>query len=116
VPLATLLNNNSFTWIPTIDHSFQALKEVMCTTLVLSVLNFTNNFFLECDSFERGIGAILMKDGQTLAFTRKQLSQQHLGQLIYEKGLFSILHAMDLLPQVFSGATSFILGETKMGD
>jgi hypothetical protein len=34
VPLTSLLKKNYFTWTPKFDHSFQALKEAMCTTPV----------------------------------------------------------------------------------
>jgi hypothetical protein len=95
-PLTALLKNNSFTWTPTTDHSFQALKEAMCTTPVLALPDFTKTFVLECDASGRGIGAVLMQDGRPLAFTNKQLSERHLGQSIYEKEMLAILHAVDL--------------------
>jgi hypothetical protein len=75
MPLTTLLKNNSFTWTPTFYHSFQALKETMCTTPVLSLPDFTKTFFLECDASKKGIGAVLMQDGRPSAFTNKQLSE-----------------------------------------
>jgi hypothetical protein len=95
-PLTALLKNNAFTQTPTTDHSFQALKEVVYTTHVLALPEFTNTFVLECDASRRGIGAVLMQDGWLLAFTRKQLSERHLGQSIYEKEILDILHAVDL--------------------
>jgi hypothetical protein len=95
-PLTTLLKNNYFTWNLAIDQAFQALKVAMCTNLVLALPGFTKTFVLECDASERGIGAILMQEGRPLAFTSKQLSKFHLGQSIYEKEMFFILHAVDL--------------------
>ena len=79
-PLTALLKNNSFTWTPVAYHAFKALKEAMCTTLVLALPNFTKAFVLECDASRRGIGAVLTQDGRPLAFTNKQLSEWHLGQ------------------------------------
>jgi hypothetical protein len=86
-PLTALLKKNAFTWNPTTDHSFQALKEAMCTTPGLSLPDFTKTSFLECDALRRSIGAVLMQYGRPLAFTSKQLSERHLGQSIYEKGI-----------------------------
>jgi hypothetical protein len=70
-PLAALLKNNSFSWTLTADQYFQALKEAMCTTLVLCLRDFTKTFDLECDALGRGIGVFLMQEGRPLAFTRK---------------------------------------------
>jgi hypothetical protein len=67
-----LLKNNSFTWTPTADRAFQALKVAMFTTSVLALPDFTKNFFLECDSFGRGLRVVLMQYGLPLAFTIKQ--------------------------------------------
>jgi hypothetical protein len=94
--LTILLKKNAFSWTPTGDQSFQALKEAMCTTPVMDLPDFTKTFVLECDASRRGIGVVLMQDGQPLAFTSKQLLERHLGQSIYEKEMLAILHATDL--------------------
>jgi hypothetical protein len=95
-PLITMLKKNAFIWTLTSNQSFQALKEAMCTTLFLTLHNFTNTFGLECNAFERGIREVLMQDDRPLAFTSKKLLGRHLGQSIYENEMLSILHAMDL--------------------
>jgi hypothetical protein len=94
--LTSLLKNKSFSWTPTVDHSFQALKDYMCSTPILALPYFTKTFVLECDASGKGIGAILMQYGRPLAFTRKQLFERHLGQSIYEKETLVILHVVGL--------------------
>jgi len=71
VPLTALLKNNALSWTLTIDQSFQALKDVMCTTPVLALPNFIKTFVLECNALGKGIGAVLLQDGQPLVFTCK---------------------------------------------
>jgi hypothetical protein len=94
--LTILLKKNAFSWTPTGDQSFQALKEAMCTTPVMDLPDFTKTFVLDCVASWRGIGVVLMQDGQPLVFTSKQLLERHLGQSIYEKEMLAILHATDL--------------------
>jgi hypothetical protein len=44
-PLTALLKNNSFTWTPAADQTFQTLKIAMCTTLVLSLPDLKKKLF-----------------------------------------------------------------------
>jgi hypothetical protein len=78
-PLSFFLKKNAFTWTSVTDHAFQAWKDAMCMTLILSLPYFTNTFILECDASRKGIGVILMQYGRPLAFTSKQILEQHLG-------------------------------------
>jgi hypothetical protein len=68
----------------------------MCTTTVLALLDSKKTFVLEFDASEKGISTTLMQEGQLVAFTKKQLSEHHLGQSIYEKEFFAIFHVVDL--------------------
>jgi hypothetical protein len=95
-PLTTLLKKNSFTWTLVVAQAFRTLKMAMCTTLVLSLPDFTNTLVLECDASGKGIGVILMQEGQPLAFTSKKLSERNMGKSIYEKEMLVILHVVDL--------------------
>jgi hypothetical protein len=62
-PLTALLKKNSFTWTPTAAQDFQTFKMAMCTTLFLTLPDFTKTFVLECDASGKGIGNVLMYEG-----------------------------------------------------
>jgi hypothetical protein len=95
-PLTSLLENNAFTRTLATESCLPSLKDAMCSTPDLALPDFTKTFILECDAFGKGIGAVLMQDGKPLAFTSKQLSEQHLGQSIYEKEMLAIMYVVDL--------------------
>jgi hypothetical protein len=60
-PLKTFLERNAFIWNYFIEWAFQDLKIAMCTTLVLTLPNFTKTFVSECDASSKGIESILMQ-------------------------------------------------------
>jgi hypothetical protein len=95
-PLTALLKKNSFTWTPTTAQDLKTLKIAMCTTPVLALPDFTKTFVLECDASRKGIGVVLMQEGQPLAFTSKKLSERNIVKSIYEKEMLAIMHVIDL--------------------
>jgi hypothetical protein len=64
VSLTTLLKNESFSWTHETTKYFEKLKEATHTTRVLSMLNFTKTFIVECDALGHDIGAFLMQEGR----------------------------------------------------
>jgi hypothetical protein len=93
-PLMELTKNDSFSWTPEETKSFEQLKEVMCKAPVLTTLDFTKTFIVECDASRNGIGAVLMQEGRPLAFESRPLKGKDLHKPIYEKEMMAILHAL----------------------
>ena len=67
-PLTTLLKKDAFSWTPKETKAFEQLKEVMCKAHVLTTLDLTKTFIVECDALGNGIGVVLMQEGRPLAF------------------------------------------------
>jgi hypothetical protein len=67
-PLMTLTKKDAFSWTPEATKYFEQIKEVMCKTPVLTTLDFTKSFIVECDASRNGIGVVLMKEGRPLDF------------------------------------------------
>jgi hypothetical protein len=83
-PLTNLLKKNAFHWTPIARQAFTYLKQAMCITPVLAVLDFNKKFVVESYAFGIGIGAVLTQDGRPLAFTSQVLCGHNLGRSTYE--------------------------------
>ena len=74
--------------------AFRKLKEAMISPLVLALPNFTQDFVVETDACNTGIGAVLTQRGHPLAYISKALAPKHHGLSVYEKELLAIVHAV----------------------
>lgn len=92
-PLTQLLKKGAFNWDTSADAAFEKLKSAMSTTPVLAMPNFDKPFVVESDASYHGIGAVLMQEGQPIAYLSKALSPKHLGLSTYEKELLEIIMA-----------------------
>ena len=94
-PFTSLLNKNAFSQNEAIEKAFSILKQAMCNTPILAVLDFSKTFVLEYDASGKCLGVILMQEGCSLAFTSKQLRDKKLGKSTYEKEIMAILYAVE---------------------
>lgn len=61
---------------------------------VLALPNFNKPFVIETDASGGGMGAVLMQQGQPIAFMSKALSTQHQALSVYEKELLALVSAV----------------------
>ena len=73
-PLTQLLKKGQFCWDEMVKKAFKELKFTMTITLILVVPNFNELFVLETDVSDGGIGVILSKQSQPVAFLIRALS------------------------------------------
>jgi hypothetical protein len=93
-PLIDLTKHGAFVWIDESQKSFDHMKEVMGTCLVLALTYFTLPFVLECDASGEGIEAVLMQAGHPIVFESRKLSQPERLYFIYDKEMLAIMHAL----------------------
>jgi hypothetical protein len=74
-------------WNPQAEKAFETLKNDMTSTPVLTMPNFQEEFVIESDASDSGIGAVLMQRGHpiAIAYISKALSPKHQGLSTYEK-------------------------------
>lgn len=67
----------------------------MTRTPVLGLPNFSQPFTIETDACNDGIGAVLMQQGQPIAYLSKALGEKHKSLSIYEKEFLALIMAVE---------------------
>ncbi|XP_042958052.1 uncharacterized protein LOC122293563 [Carya illinoinensis] len=74
--------------------AFKKLKEAVTSPPVLRLPDFSKSFTIECDASGIGLGAVLMQEGQPIAFYSKALKGKALLLSTYEKELLALVSAV----------------------
>lgn len=80
---------------PTVQDAFQALKTALVSAPVLAMPDFSQQFVIETDASDKGIGAVLMQQNHPIAFLSKALGPRHQGLSTYEKESLAIMLAVE---------------------
>ena len=94
-PLTQLLKKKQFQWSPEAQSAFELLEQAMTTTHVLALPNFTEQFIVETDASDVGIGPVLKQYGQLVAYLSKALAKHHKNLSIYEKEFLALIMAVE---------------------
>ncbi|GAU36128.1 hypothetical protein TSUD_292880 [Trifolium subterraneum] len=73
-PLTELTKKDNFIWGESAQQAFDQLKTIMTSSPVLTLPNFAETFEIECDAAGRGIGAVLMKHKQPIAYEKELMA------------------------------------------
>uniref|UniRef100_A0A0A9GCH9 Reverse transcriptase domain-containing protein n=1 Tax=Arundo donax TaxID=35708 RepID=A0A0A9GCH9_ARUDO len=84
-----------FVWTTNHSTTFQLLKNSLCTTLVLSLPDFSLPFCIETDACDYRVGAILKLGQHPIAFISKALGPKMRGLSTYKKEYLAILIAVE---------------------
>ncbi|XP_026411164.1 uncharacterized protein LOC113306442 [Papaver somniferum] len=93
-PLTELLKKKKFQWNDSAQAAFQQLKEVVTTTPVLALLDFTKPFELATYACDMSAGAALMQNRRPIAFFSKGMGIRFLDLSTYEKEMMVIVLAV----------------------
>jgi hypothetical protein len=95
-PLTNLLKKGQlFVWHSEHEQAFNALKQALINAPVLALPDFSQQFEIETDASDKGIGAVLHQAGHPIAFVSKALGPRHQALSTYEKECLAILMAVE---------------------
>ncbi|KAK1695372.1 hypothetical protein QYE76_012069 [Lolium multiflorum] len=81
-PLTALLKKGTiFVWTIDTDTAFQTLKKALITAPVLALPRFSEQFVIDTDACDVGIGAVLSQGGHPLAYVPVRVLQQRARQV-----------------------------------
>jgi hypothetical protein len=82
-----LEKNKAFEWTAECQACFEELKKRLTSAPVLVLSDVTKKFDIYCDSSRRGLGCVLMQEGQVVRYASHQLRkhEENCNALIFEK-------------------------------
>ncbi|PKI68240.1 hypothetical protein CRG98_011376 [Punica granatum] len=106
-PLTECMKKDTeFKWSESAQRSFEIIKEKLCATPIIALLDFSKTFEIECDASGVGVGVVLMQDKCLIVYFSEKLSGASLNYLTYDKEFYALIRALEtwehyLLPKEF---------------
>lgn len=97
-PLTSLLkksDSKGWKWPPEAATAFTNLKNALMSAPLLAMSDFDKPFTIDCDASGMGLGAILIQQGQLVAYFSMALSERTLAKFAYEKELMALILAIE---------------------
>ena len=105
-PLRSLEKKNvSWHWDSCHDDAFAKIKKMIVEAPVLKYFDGSLDVTLQCDASMTGLGAVLMQDGQPIAYASKALTETEQRYAQIEKEMLAIVFAAFHFEQYIFGKT-----------
>lgn len=92
--LTRLLVKDQFQWSPEAQLAFETLKDAICTTSFLGLLDFSQPFVVETDASGVGMEVVLTQQNHPIAFFNKPFCTKLLHSSTYVRELATIMVAV----------------------
>ena len=112
-PLTDLLKKDAFQFSKEAHAVFEHLKRAMITTPMLVLHNFDNEFVLETDGSNFGVGVVLIQNEQPISYFSKKLSIRMQQASAYLRELYAITEAVKKWRQYLLGRKFIIQTDLK---
>jgi hypothetical protein len=91
-----LEKGKEFKWTQDCQDSFEELKKRLTIAPVLVLPNLSKKFDIYCDASRRGLGCVLMQDGQVVLYAYHQLRRHEKNYPTHDPELVAVIHALKI--------------------
>ena len=85
-----------FVWDTKCEESFNKLKELLTTALVLRIKDPHRDFVVCTNACNEGLGGVLTQDGHVIAYESRKLKVHEKNYATYDLELAAIIHALKM--------------------
>ncbi|CAA0828817.1 Uncharacterized mitochondrial protein AtMg00860, partial [Striga hermonthica] len=114
LPLSQLKRKSvKFEWTDRCEASFQELKRRLTSAPVLTIPDPSRSFTIFSDASRQGLGCVLMKDGQVVAYASRQLKPHEQNYPTHDLELAAVVHALKIWRHYLYGGRCEIFTDHK---
>jgi hypothetical protein len=91
-----LEKSKAFEWTSGCQASFEELRKRLTSAPVLVLPDLTKKFDIYCDASRRGLGCVLMQEGQVVCYACRQLRKHEENYPTHDLELAAVVHALKI--------------------
>jgi hypothetical protein len=91
-----LEKNKAFVWTAECQASFEELRKQLTLAPVLVLPDLTKKFDIYCDASRRGLGCVLMQEGQVVCYASQHLWKHEENYPTHDFELAAVVHALKI--------------------
>jgi hypothetical protein len=113
-PMTRLLEKGKvFKWTQDCQECFLELKKRLTTMPILILPDLSKKFDIYCDALRRGLGCVLMQDGQVVLYASRQLRKHEENYPTHDLELAAVVHALKISRHYLIGHRCEIYSDHK---
>jgi hypothetical protein len=113
-PMTKLLEKNkAFEWTAECQASFEELRQHLTPAPLLVLPDLTKKFDIYCDTSRRGLGCLLMQEGQVVCYASRQLRKHEENYPTHDLELAAVVHALKIWRHYLIGHRCEIYSDHK---
>jgi hypothetical protein len=113
-PLTTLIRKNArFVWTDECEQCFQELKRRLVTAPMLALPTESGNFIMYSDASKKGLGCVLMQNGNVIAYASRQLKPYKQNYPTHNLELAAVVFALKIWKHYLYGEQCKIYTDHK---